>query len=447
MHVLSFPRLIITGLLFSLCACSTFTPPTLFRATSPHEQYESALKTAKLDRTALGADWVAVAQRALRDSLRITIPYRESGYFTSSKPFAVGYRINAQRGDKLIVRVNVQGQQDATVFIDVFEVDGTRTERVAFAKADTSTAQASQLVWDVRRTKTHLIRIQPELLRSGHYTLSVTREPLLSFPVQNRTNDQISSFFGADRDGGKRRHEGIDIFAPRGTPALACVNGLISGVGTNKLGGNVVWLTDTKHEQRLYYAHLDRSNVREGQQVSLGDTVGFVGNTGNARTTGPHLHFGIYEFRGGPVDPLPYVRRGLGPARQQLLSERLLGDSVRVTTAQGLVRIGPSSDAAIIRELPRSSVLTLVGGTAYWSRVELPDGLTGYITGSTTEALNRPLRRLPLVNATNLLEAAGPMAAVVETLPPNSTVEVLGMANGYQLVKGTDGKTGWIRHN
>lgn len=424
-----------------LSACTGVGPSTnLFRSSSPHDQYGQSLKDAKLDKTALGTDWLAASERALRDSLRINIPYRESGYFSTNKAFAVGYRLEAQRGDRFLIQVETQGQKTTQVFVDVFALDDrNQTKLIASSKADTNV-----LAWEPRRTQTYLIRIQPELLRSASYTISVTREPALSFPVKGRDSRQISSFFGATRDAGRRRHEGVDIFAPRGTPAIASVDGIVTGVGTNSLGGNVVFVSDNDRNIRLYYAHLDRQNVSNGQRVSVGDTVGFVGNTGNARTTGPHLHFGIYGFNEGATDPLPFIRLGRGPARQPLLAGSRLGDSIRVSAVRSVLRSAPSSDAPILRELPKSSALTIVGGTETWLRVELPDGLTGYVASNTTEAVKRPLRRITLPAPGNLLDAADASAATIQTLPTGSSVEVLAGVGPFQLVRGINGQTGWL---
>ncbi len=425
-----------------IAACTGIGPgSTLFRSSSPREQYGQSLKQAKLDRTALGSDWLAAGDRALRDSLRIAIPYRESGYFSASRAFAVGYRIDAQRGDKMLIRVETQGQKSAQVFIDVFALESRdRVSLVAASKADTNV-----LAWEPRRTQTYLIRIQPELLRTGRYTIAITREPALAFPVQGRDSRQISSFFGAPRDGGRRRHEGVDIFAPRGTPAVASVDGVVSGVGTNQLGGNVAFLTDNERNIRLYYAHLDRWNVSDGQRVTVGDTIGFVGNTGNARTTGPHLHFGIYGFSDGATDPLPFIRLGRGPARQVLLNPARLGDSVRVTAARSTLRLGPTADAPLLRELPKASALTIVGGTEAWPRVELPNGQVGYVAGSSIEPATRPLQRLTLTESVNLLDAADPSAATITTVPSGSALEVLATVGAFQLVRAPKGISGWVK--
>jgi murein DD-endopeptidase MepM/ murein hydrolase activator NlpD len=135
---------------------------------------------------------------------------------------------------------------------------------------------------------------------------------LLGFPVDGVDARAIWSGFGAERDGGRRAHRGVDIFAPRGTPALAAIDGWVTRVETTRVGGNVVWLQPLLGTMRIYYAHLDEQWVRPGDFVRAGQAVGTVGNTGNARTTPPHLHFGVYVrrqgMRGGARDPAEFLR-------------------------------------------------------------------------------------------------------------------------------------------
>jgi murein DD-endopeptidase MepM/ murein hydrolase activator NlpD len=100
----------------------------------------------------------------------------------------------------------------------------------------------------------------------------------------------------------------VDIFAPRDTPVLAAAPGIVSSVATTRRGGHVVWIWDGARRQSHYYAHLARQAVGPGERVQAGDVIGYVGNTGNARTTPPHLHFGIYAAGDGPIDPLPFVQ-------------------------------------------------------------------------------------------------------------------------------------------
>lgn len=126
---------------------------------------------------------------------------------------------------------------------------------------------------------------------------------LLRVPVSGVRVGRLVDTWGGIRSG-NRRHEGIDIIAPRGTAVVAATNGLVSMVGQNRLGGNVVWIAGPGGE-RHYYAHLDAfAPISEGADVIIGDTLGYVGDTGNARGTPTHLHYGIYTDSGA-INPYP----------------------------------------------------------------------------------------------------------------------------------------------
>jgi murein DD-endopeptidase MepM/ murein hydrolase activator NlpD len=122
--------------------------------------------------------------------------------------------------------------------------------------------------------------------------------PLAMNPVLGATKRSIISFFGDARDGGGRKHEGIDIVAPKGTMVVAPCDGEITEVGYNSLGGKVIRMRDLRNKCNYYFAHLDSQIVTKGMYVKPGDTLGTVGNTGNARHTRSHLHFGIYKNNG-----------------------------------------------------------------------------------------------------------------------------------------------------
>lgn len=103
-----------------------------------------------------------------------------------------------------------------------------------------------------------------------------------------------------------RRHEGIDIFARRGTPVLASTEGIVFKRELNRLGGNAVWLYGPGRQYH-YYAHLDSyAGAGPGERVQAGALLGYVGNTGNAKTTPPHLHYGIYTVTGA-INPYPLL--------------------------------------------------------------------------------------------------------------------------------------------
>lgn len=116
--------------------------------------------------------------------------------------------------------------------------------------------------------------------------------------------------WGASRSSG-RHHEGTDIMAPRGARELAYTDGVISSEHTNSLGGIVLWL-DGDNGDQYYYAHLSGYAVPQGTRVKAGQHIAYVGNTGDARYTAPHLHFEVHPGGGGAVNPYPYVKRVCG---------------------------------------------------------------------------------------------------------------------------------------
>ena len=129
----------------------------------------------------------------------------------------------------------------------------------------------------------------------------------VAMPVENVRPRQIQDTWGAARSEG-RKHEGIDIFAKRGTPVLSATQGIVARIGTNSLGGKVVWVVGP-NLSRHYYAHLDdyAEQLQEGDWVEVGEVLGYVGNSGNAKNTPPHLHYGIYLNGQGAVNPYPYL--------------------------------------------------------------------------------------------------------------------------------------------
>jgi peptidoglycan LD-endopeptidase LytH len=136
------------------------------------------------------------------------------------------------------------------------------------------------------------------------YRLSIDSPPShLRNPVDRASTRRIVNTWAAPRPGG-RRHEGIDIFAPKDTPVMSATRGLVTRVGTNTLGGQVVWVLGPGLESH-YYAHLDRfASIHAGDVVNAGDVIGYVGRTGNARGTPYHLHYGIYHH-GKAENPYP----------------------------------------------------------------------------------------------------------------------------------------------
>ncbi|MET0267974.1 MAG: M23 family metallopeptidase [Duganella sp.] len=135
----------------------------------------------------------------------------------------------------------------------------------------------------------------------------------LPVPVQGVPPRALRDTWGGARSEG-RKHEGIDIFARRGTPVLSSTEGIVTKVGSNRLGGQVVWVLGPGG-QRHYYAHLDRyADVSAGMRIAAGRVLGYVGNTGNAAATPPHLHYGVYDVSGA-INPYPLLRQAPATSR------------------------------------------------------------------------------------------------------------------------------------
>ncbi len=136
------------------------------------------------------------------------------------------------------------------------------------------------------------------------------RRRQLPIPVQGVTAVMLVPTFHQSRSQGE--HEALDILAPRGTPATAVEDGTVAKLFTSQRGGLTVYLFDPGGVYCYYYAHLDRyaEGLAEGQTVSRGQVVGYVGTTGNAPPNTPHLHFAIFKlgpekhwWQGTALDP------------------------------------------------------------------------------------------------------------------------------------------------
>jgi murein DD-endopeptidase MepM/ murein hydrolase activator NlpD len=136
-------------------------------------------------------------------------------------------------------------------------------------------------------------------------------------PVAGIDASSLRSSFDEERGGGSRRHEAMDILAPRGTPVVAAVDGRIVKLFTSAAGGLTIYQFDPEERFSYYYAHLDAyaADLNEGETVQRGQIIGYVGTTGNAPPDTPHLHFAIYRlgpdkrwWEGEPIDPFGLVR-------------------------------------------------------------------------------------------------------------------------------------------
>lgn len=425
--------LVLAGTLAGCSAGNLLTRASL--APSPHARYADGLRGANLGETALGRDWTQASERALTQPLSVTLPLDESGYFPADTPSAVGYRLELQRGRVLSVELTFDGLELPRLFVDLFDMrDGALPERVA------SLTEGTTLAFTVPRDGPYVLRVQPELLRSGRYSVVQRTLASLPFPLSGLTAAAVQSEFGASRDAGRRQHEGIDIFASRHTPALAVVDGTAQS-GTNNLGGNVVWLRGRAFGESFYYAHLERFAFEGTASVKAGDVIGYVGNSGNARATSPHLHFGIYDR--GAIDPLPFIRADDPPPAASAAVGQV-NQLVRVTATRTALRSGPAQLATVTAQLDRGTLARVVGATGAQLRVELADRVMGYVERSAVALAQKPLRQQQLAMGTVLRDRPLPTAPAIITLDQATTADVLGNFKGFNYVRTSRAAYGWV---
>lgn len=412
------------------------------KASTPHQEYARRLKQSGLANSGFGKFWLAVGQEALKDTVTQELPWRETGYFELAEIRAVSVRFSAKDGENIAAKMAITGGTKGQVFLDLYKMDD-RPDRPPRHVAATDSGGLA-LSYLIRSDGDYLLRVQPELSKSFSYDLTIEKAPSLSFPVEGKSDRAIRSFFGASRDGGRRRHKGVDIFAAKGTPALAAVKGRITRVYERGIGGKVVWLRADKTGDNLYYAHLDKQLVRPGQRVEIGDTVGLVGKTGNARTTPPHLHFSVYRRGRGAVDPYPFIRTEYPLNASPTGDTTWVGQWVRSRMDKAFFKKTPSKKALKLAELPKHFPIKILAAYKNYFRVELPDGRLGYCEGKKLEALNAAISQTDLPKALPLKESAGSASTTLETLPRSASLDLLATAGDWYLVKNGKNRVGWI---
>jgi murein DD-endopeptidase MepM/ murein hydrolase activator NlpD len=418
-----------------MAACTT-PHGGLFAKKTAHEQYAGRIKDAGLAGSTLGSLWFAAAQKALTRPLTVSLPYKETGYFAAEKPDAAGYLFTARRGEQLNIEITTRSLTGLTLFADLWQPATGNAQPTLLTAADTNMLH---LQYEVEKDGRFILRLQPELLQQGGYAVTITTRPSLAFPVPGNRPPHIGSFWGDSRDAGGRHHEGIDIFGKFRTPVVAAASGFISSTQPNNLGGKVIFLQPEGKAYSLYYAHLDTVLVTTGQHVSTGDTLGLMGNTGNARNTPTHLHFGIYTGHGA-IDPLPFVKTGEAAPAAVTADTGLLRQTVHSTGRTALhVSLEKGSTPA---QLPANQVMRVNAAAAGWYKVVLPDSLEGFVDSKAVSA--RPYKKEVTSTIIRLLDAPDTLAAVKATVPAGAGISLLGQQGSFRFI-GYGEQTGWVQ--
>ncbi|MFN0289810.1 peptidoglycan DD-metalloendopeptidase family protein [Pedobacter helvus] len=423
-------------ILISVIAACKSGPFNLLKPASPHQEYERKLVNAGLDQNKMGKAWIIKANNLLPNAVGIKLPYKESGYFAADKVDGAGFKFSLQRGQMLTVRLTKQSVDHFSIYMDFWERrDNGEFKVLAFADSI-----GAELQWEAKRSGEYFLRLQPELLGSGSYNLELVIGPSLAYPLKAVNRKQIQSFYGAGRDNNTRKHEGIDIFSAFRTPVLAIAEGTVTRVNENNLGGKVVWFRPKGKNYTLYYAHLDEQIATAGQQVLVGDTLGLMGNTGNAKTTPPHLHFGIYTSEGA-VDPLPFVDPLVLPAPNIRSDLNKLNATLR--TLNKTINISDNQQFSNPESLKNNTVLRVLAAVDNHYKIELPNGKIGYVANKSLVETKK-MNALKISDQRSLLDYPNLAAGIKTTLTAGQTVNVLGNFEDFQLVSTSDGNIGWI---
>ncbi len=375
MNPKNFFTLILLGILISSCKEEIQKAADVFVKPTAREAYERTF--SKNDSLLL--QWKKAFENSKRDNIQITLPYSESGVFSEENFNVYSYNIQLKEGERLVVEVEKQ-PDSASVFIDLFQAKTDSLQSFKLLKS--SEDKKSILSQEIETSGFYKIVIQPEMKRELPFILRIYSEPMYLFPVSGGNNKSVKSFWADPRDAGGRSHEGVDIFAAKGTPVVAVSDGRIESTGERGLGGKQVWLRDGLFGKRVYYAHLDSIAVITGKRVKTGDTLGFVGNTGNAKTTPPHLHFGIYRKKGA-VNPFPYIR--LTDIQQVKDTSKFVRGTILKNKAD--LRKGPASVFEQLATLKKNDTVLVLGKNQNWFHIQTSDSLKGFINQSFLKEL------------------------------------------------------------
>lgn len=188
------------------------------------------------------------------------------------------------------------------------DLDADAMDLVDHSRAITSALRSAERAAEEIGIDVDQAIIEAEAFRAGSeiYIDGVT------FPIAGNYSTPLIDSFGFPRMPGTpdaHWHEGIDLFAPRGTPLVAAERAVVARIGNGRLGGLKFWLRGESGAD-WYYAHLDSfaPGLHNGQLVEAGELLGYVGNTGNAIGTPPHLHLEIHPGGGRPINPYPLLR-------------------------------------------------------------------------------------------------------------------------------------------
>ena len=432
--------LFVSLLLFSHCQKEIVPEP--YKPSNSHEAYVHSLRSAGLAQTAIARDWILAAENAMKNPVDVEPPFEEAFYVDHAAAFAVAYHFSVIKCQRVEIDVAFDGQKRCRLFMDLFRVRGLSFEDWRLVASDNNNEK--HLEFEPKHDAEYVLRLQPELLRGGRFTVTIRNMASLGFPVLGYDHRSIGSGFGAPRDGGRRKHHGVDIFTKRHTPVIAPSKAFVRRVSESDIGGLNIWLHDQKRGLHLYFAHLQTQDVKQNTYVVPGQRIGTVGNTGNARRTPPHLHFGIYASGEGPVDPVNFIKEINSTPKEITTDMAMLGRWARAKQSNVSLNASAASRSLKITRLNPHSAMKVLAASGNMYRILLPDGLSGYVPIHSIESVEETLE---IQQADTIQEVkAAPMeqAIIVEEINGGEEFSILGQFDGYWLVRTHKENVGWL---
>lgn len=361
-------KILLSLLLLGAFAFLIYLKPFTPEFWSERAKYERSLWFSEYGSEQIDA-WRAAPSIARADSLFLDLPVNLQVGETGEDLSAWAYHLELKEGQKLLIEIS----RDTA---DLFFADLYFKEENGKYSSE-ATLKADSLAYPVLESGVYLLQIQGKMYEPFTANIELHTAPIYDiFPVAGKDNRAVQSFWGAPRDGGRRKHEGIDIFAKKGTPLLAVCDGEIRRVREGGLGGRTVWLYDSELDQSIYYAHLDEQLVSAGDYVTAGDTIGTVGNTGNARTTPPHLHLGIYV--NGAVDPYLFVKR-VAEKAEPLKNTEQLTDTLSITERPARMYFAPRKEAKANAVLVAETAVKVTAVLPDYLQIKAPNGRSYFV--------------------------------------------------------------------
>jgi hypothetical protein len=403
------PALLVAGAALA-AGCGAGAIREQFRPASPRDAYAGGLRSAGLDQTALGRDWAAAGERALAAPADAAVPLREQGAFVAGEATAAAWRLQPRRGQRVTLRSRprpTRGRGSST---------SCSCSPAATARARASCARATGSGRATRSTPTagRPLRLPPPARAAARRALDRhdRGRAVARLPGAGPRTGAVQSFWGADRDGGARAHQGIDIFAPRGTPALAASRRR-GALGGREPPRRQRGLPRRPRARALAVLRAPRPAGRDHRAARAGGRHGGVRRQHRERAghgAAPALrHLPRGRGRGGPVSlrrPARGPAGGGGGARRR--ARRAAG--ARDGRPDRAPR-RPSARAAAVADLPRTTLGTVdaavdgalrldfpTGGRATWppgrsSRPTGPSGASGWPPAGPSAPARRPTRR------------------------------------------------------